>query len=85
MNEPSHLLDIVDRLSRIESVTNETLAQAKRTNGRVTVLEGKVDSLESTRDAQQGSARAIGGVWKGMASVGGVAGGLALLSKLFEK
>lgn len=48
-------LDIIERLTRIEEIGKSTLLQTERTNGRVTILEGKVDSLESTRDKQEGA------------------------------
>lgn len=51
----NHLIDIIDRLSRIEQTCKDTLKQAEKTNGRVSILEEKVDSLELTRAENKGS------------------------------
>ena len=65
MEKDSHIIEIIDRLSRIEQIGASTLEQCKRTNGRTTELEKKVDSLEATRDQQSGS-------WKTASMIGGV-------------
>ena len=66
----SHLIEIIDRLSRIEAVGKSTLAQAEKTNGRVNEIENRVDSLELTRAENKGSLKSAGAIGGMIATLG---------------
>jgi len=78
------LVDIRERLVRVETVGAQTLVQAKRTNGRVDDHDTRLRALESTDDKQVGATKALGGVWKFLAGIGAVAGGLSILSQMVK-
>jgi hypothetical protein len=51
---------ILTELAVLKTISEATLKQAEKTNGRVTILEDKVDSLELTRAENKGSWKATG-------------------------
>lgn len=70
--------NIMLMLGKLMATAEANLEQAKKTNGRVNVLEDKVDDLESIRD------KGIGG-WKVVVGLGGgLLGVIGLFISIFK-